>query len=94
MQFIVPAGLSEDSWIHVFAQVSDGLGYVNGESLYIKVLASHGYRVSGKILDELGHPVIGATVQVGDETTLTDATGFWGIGGFTEGNYTVTASKG
>ncbi len=93
VQYIAPAGLVEDTWVHIFAQVSDGLGYVNGESLYVKVLTSTAYRVWGNILDDLGNPVIGATIQVGDKIATTDSTGYWIIDGLSEGQYNLTVSQ-
>jgi uncharacterized repeat protein (TIGR01451 family) len=51
------------------------------------------YSASGKMLDKLGNPIPGVTVQVGNKTTLTDSTGYWEIQGLTEDRYTLTAQK-
>jgi uncharacterized repeat protein (TIGR01451 family) len=51
------------------------------------------YVSSGIIRDDLGNPIVGVTVQLGDRTTTTDETGRWEITGLLEGEYTVTASK-
>jgi len=50
-------------------------------------------KASGTIRDELGNPIAGVTVQIGNRTTTTDEMGQWEITGLPEGEYTVTASK-
>jgi len=52
------------------------------------------YKASGTIRDKERNPIAGVTIQVGDKTALSDATGYWEITGLPEGdNYIVTASK-
>ena len=51
------------------------------------------YRAFGTIRDKLNQPLAGVTVQVGNQTTLTDEQGQWEIDGLLEGDYTVTASQ-
>ncbi len=51
------------------------------------------YTAFGKILDNLGNPIAGATIKVGDKTTTTDASGSWTILDLPTGSYTVTAEK-
>jgi uncharacterized repeat protein (TIGR01451 family) len=52
------------------------------------------YSASGTLRDNFNHPIIGATIQVGHKTTITDAAGNWEIDGLFEGNYyIVTVSK-
>ena len=51
------------------------------------------YTVFGTILDSLGNSIAGATVKVGDKTTITDASGLWTIVDLATGSYTVTAEK-
>ncbi|EDN71164.1 peptidase S8 and S53, subtilisin, kexin, sedolisin [Beggiatoa sp. PS] len=51
------------------------------------------YNASGIIRDELGNPIAGVTVQIGNSTTTTNEMGQWEITGLPEGEYTVTASK-
>src|SRR5687767_2346992 len=45
--------------------------------------------VKGRVVDDSGDPVAGATVQLGDETAVTDANGAFSIAG--TGALTVTA---
>jgi uncharacterized repeat protein (TIGR01451 family) len=51
------------------------------------------YRVFGTLEDQLGNSIAGATIQVADQTTITDATGAWEIKGLHEADYTLNASK-
>jgi uncharacterized repeat protein (TIGR01451 family) len=51
------------------------------------------YTASGTIHDKEGNPIADVTVQVGDKTTVTDATGYWEINSLAEDEYQVTASK-
>jgi uncharacterized repeat protein (TIGR01451 family) len=51
------------------------------------------YRVFGTLEDQLGNSIAGATIQVADQTTITDATGAWEIKGLHEAEYTLNASK-
>ena len=50
-------------------------------------------KVSGQILDKAGDPIVDITLQMGDQTTVTDETGYWEIADLAKGEYTVTASK-
>ncbi|OQW88582.1 MAG: hypothetical protein BWK78_08175, partial [Thiotrichaceae bacterium IS1] len=51
------------------------------------------YTASGKLFAEPNMPLAGATIQIGDKTTVTDKLGNWQIDGLTNGNYTATATK-
>jgi len=51
------------------------------------------YTASGTILDINGNPIAGVTVQIGDKTVVTDASGEWAITELLEGEYQVIASK-
>ncbi len=51
------------------------------------------YSASGKVLDTQGNAIASVTIQIGDKTAITDATGYWEIKDLAEGEYTVTASK-
>jgi uncharacterized repeat protein (TIGR01451 family) len=51
------------------------------------------YSSSGVLKDKAGNPIAGVTIQIGNKTTTTDATGYWKIDGLPEGEYTVTANK-
>jgi len=50
-------------------------------------------KVMGHILDKLGDPILGVTVQVGDNTTGTDEISYWEMTEMAKGEYTVTAHK-
>jgi uncharacterized repeat protein (TIGR01451 family) len=50
-------------------------------------------KVRGQILDKAGDPIVGVTIQVGDQTVITDETSYWEIVEIAEGDYTITASK-
>ena len=50
-------------------------------------------KVIGQILDKAGDPIVGITVQIADQTIVTDETGYWEIADLAKGEYTVTASK-
>jgi len=50
-------------------------------------------KVTGQILDKAGDPIVGITVQIADQTIVTDETGYWEIADLAKGEYTVTASK-
>ncbi|MFK5970317.1 MAG: carboxypeptidase regulatory-like domain-containing protein [Candidatus Marithrix sp.] len=70
---------------------------VNGKNVVLDleaILVSKGnYRTSGTIRDDVGNPIIGITLQIGDQTVITDAAGNWEIGNLPEGEYTITATK-
>ncbi|MEK8018603.1 MAG: choice-of-anchor D domain-containing protein [Candidatus Parabeggiatoa sp.] len=51
------------------------------------------YLVSGNIRDKFNNPLPDVTVQVGEQSTLTNEQGEWQIGNLAEGDYTVTASQ-
>jgi PKD repeat protein len=61
-------------------------------TLQIDEIEAKVYTPFGIILDSSGNPIAGATVQIGDKTTLTDDSGSWAVD-LTEGRYTVTAKK-
>jgi len=48
------------------------------------------YSASGTLLNELGEPIVGATIQVADKQTLTNAAGNWTITGLPEGTHQAT----
>ncbi|OQW91437.1 MAG: hypothetical protein BWK78_04635, partial [Thiotrichaceae bacterium IS1] len=52
-----------------------------------------GYTVSGTLKDKTGKPLANVSIQVGENTTTTDAAGAWQIDSLIDGNYTVTATK-
>lgn len=52
-----------------------------------------GYKASGTLKDKTDKPLANVSIQVGDNTTTTDATGTWQIDSLIDGNYTVTATK-
>ncbi|MEK8018246.1 MAG: carboxypeptidase regulatory-like domain-containing protein, partial [Candidatus Parabeggiatoa sp.] len=51
------------------------------------------YLASGQILDEFGKPIPGVTIQIGEKTVVTDASGEWAITDLPEGEYQVIATK-
>jgi uncharacterized repeat protein (TIGR01451 family) len=51
------------------------------------------YTVSGTIVDILGNPMAGVTVQVGDKQAVTDSEGQWEITDLLAGDYTVDPTK-
>ncbi|MEK8015420.1 MAG: carboxypeptidase regulatory-like domain-containing protein, partial [Candidatus Parabeggiatoa sp.] len=51
------------------------------------------YKIWGRIFGENGDPIEDVTIKVGDQTTTTDDSGKWEVGGLAEGDYTVIASK-
>src|SRR6185503_18740244 len=53
------------------------------------VAAGQGATVHGRVVDEAGAPVVGATVQLGDQTAVTDDAGAFTLTG--TGTLTVTA---
>lgn len=52
------------------------------------------YTAMGVVKDKLGQPLAGVTVELGDQTTTTDATGHWEIANLPAGEYPVTLSQG
>jgi uncharacterized repeat protein (TIGR01451 family) len=51
------------------------------------------YTASGTLTNELGEPIVGATIQIADKETVTDAAGNWTITGLLEGTYQATMSS-
>jgi len=74
-------------------EVTDNDGATNSATKTVKVEVAANYAASGTIRDELGNPVAGVTVQIGDKTIVTDDAGNWKITGLQEGDYQVIASK-
>jgi len=76
-------------------EVTDNDGATHSAtSVQITVAKPGEYTAHGTLRDELGQPIVGAKVQIGDSTTTTDAAGNWEVTGLQEGDdYTVTASK-
>jgi len=58
-----------------------------------KTISIGSCRVFGKVVEKFGGPIEGVTIQAGDKTAVTDATGYWEITGLPENNYTLTANK-
>jgi hypothetical protein len=50
------------------------------------------YSIIGKVVDSRGNAIHGVTISAGDKTTVTDDF-FWILQDYTEGSYTVTATK-
>jgi uncharacterized repeat protein (TIGR02543 family) len=57
------------------------------------VVETTGYKVSGVLQDSTGNPLADVTIQIGDHTTTTDATGYWEMANWINGDYTATATK-
>ncbi len=76
-------------------KVTDNDGATHSASSQQITVAKQGeYTAHGTLRDELGQPIVGAKVQIGDNTTTTDDAGNWAISGLQEGDdYTVKASK-
>ncbi|HIE02183.1 MAG TPA: carboxypeptidase regulatory-like domain-containing protein, partial [Thiotrichaceae bacterium] len=80
-------------------QLGDNLGYIQRVIFRLNILSGTevvnkgDYKASGTIRDKEGNPLSGVTLQIGDKSTITDATGYWEINGLAEGEYTVIASK-
>lgn len=53
-------------------------------------IAQEGFRVSGKITDNLGMPAVGATVKLDGNTVATDEAGYFEFAGVTKGTYQLT----
>jgi len=53
-------------------EVTDNDGATNSATKTVKVEVAANYAASGTIRDELGNPVAGVTVQIGDKTIVTD----------------------
>lgn len=66
--------------------ITDGLpGFENEENKT--------YQVSGQLLDKSNNPIVGATIQIGEQTVVTNDSGAWEISELAAGEYTVKASK-
>jgi uncharacterized repeat protein (TIGR01451 family) len=76
-------------------KVTDNDGATHSASSQQITVAKQGeYTAHGTLRDELGQPIVGAKVQIGDNKVTTDAAGNWEVTGLQEGDdYTVTASK-
>ncbi len=61
-------------------------------TLHLQVAVEQ-YDLYGKVVDNNGQPVTGATVQVGEQTTTTEAQGQWMVMDLPVGEYNVTTSK-
>jgi len=61
-------------------------------TLHLQVAVEQ-YDLYGEVLDNNRQPVVGATVQVGDKTTTTDAQGQWMVMDLPVGDYNVTTTK-
>ncbi|MEK8021637.1 MAG: PKD domain-containing protein, partial [Candidatus Parabeggiatoa sp.] len=72
-------------------KVTDNDGATHSASSQQITVAKPGeYTAHGTLRDELGQPIVGAKVQIGDSTTTTDAAGNWEVTGLQEGDdYTV-----
>jgi uncharacterized repeat protein (TIGR01451 family) len=74
--------------------VSQVVSEAVGEAFEIKEAIEIGdYKASSTIRDELGNPIVGATVQIGAQTAVTDENGFWEVNNLPEGEYTVAVQK-
>jgi len=48
---------------------------------------------SGKVVDEQGQPLVGATVQIEENSTTTDENGYWEIPNLLKGRYTAIVNQ-
>jgi len=74
-------------------KVTDNDGATNSTTKNVKVEFAGKYSASGTILDEFGKPIPGVTIQIGEKTVVTDASGEWAITDLPEGEYQVIATK-
>jgi len=93
VKYIAPTEVTEDTWVRVVVQLSDGLGYVSGKSLFLNISPLTYYFVEGYIYNTEGHAIPDALVEVVGHTVTTDAEGYYKINDLLPGNYTLTASK-
>ncbi len=95
MRAVLPWGYAEKDFYTVKLTVTDVAG--NDPATDTLIIDTGGqigpYRTSGYVKDALENPIPGITVQVGDKSTVTDATGYWEINGLYEGEYAITTSK-
>ncbi len=90
----LPQGITADTEVaKVFSEVVSEVVTTTTPSGGAMVSPPHQYQVSGTIQDELGNPLVSATVQVGPHTVTTDATGYWEVKGLPENRYTATVTK-
>jgi hypothetical protein len=91
--------LQQKQIIPVSVTVGDGLGYVDGDTVFIRVAASTDptfagdYTISGEINNKQGDPIANATVTVAGRAVLTDENGYYKIEGLIEGEYPLTITK-
>jgi len=80
--------------IYVFVDADEQVSECNETNNIVSKIVSIGpCRAFGKVFGENGNPIEGATMQVGDETVLSDATGSWEIAELADNDYTLTISK-
>ncbi|OQW91378.1 MAG: hypothetical protein BWK78_04830, partial [Thiotrichaceae bacterium IS1] len=65
----------------------------DGDGILDKAEVVSYYTASGTLTDKNGQPMADVTIQIGDQTVITDANGYWEIPNLSEGNYVVTVSK-
>ena len=51
------------------------------------------HTIFGTLKDKRGNPIANATIQVGDQTVVTDEQGTWELADLLEGNHTVSVTK-
>ena len=95
MRAVLPWGYAEKDFYTVKLTVTDVAGNDSAtDTLIVNTGGQIGpYRTYGYVKDAIENPIPGITVQVGDKTTVTDATGYWEINGLYAGEYTITTSK-
>jgi hypothetical protein len=93
VKYRAPTEITEDTWVRVVVQVSDGLGYVSGQSLFLNISPITYYFVEGYIYNKYGHAIFDAQVEIAGHTIETDENGYYKINELRDGNYTLTASK-
>jgi len=73
------AEISSEYLITVIA--TDVLGQVGSSVVTVNVIDDPGFDLTGRVVDVLGNPVAGATVQMGDLTQFTDGEGRYAFAG-------------
>jgi len=95
MRAVLPWGYAEKDFYTVKLTVTDVAG--NDPATDTLIVDTGGqigpYSTNGYVKDAIENPIAGITVQVGDKTTVTNATGYWEINGLYEGEYAITTSK-
>jgi len=90
----LPQGLTPETELaNVFSEVVSNVVATTIPSGGAVVLPPYQYQASGTLRDTMGNPLADATVQIGEHTVTTDATGYWEIKGLSENHYTATVSK-